>query len=597
MASTPPVLNTIAVSKLRCDREKPACKRCCRLSADCVYDPPRYGERRIDLKGYRFRADPTLIAGDGEISIPKETAVSWVQRFYDKQSTMGLLLPINKDFMLTIPSILDNPYVQVDIRVVILYYGTLNDGMLLSPGLSASEKKKYSLYFYRKNLQHLEYWQCQGQVNELNLHVAFWMAHEAYCQLDLDLSHRLHGYACQIARDLGLLQLDAETQIPFSSFNQISSWPPENLRPADNIDTVYRDVHRIYFWHILIRDDYLFQYHLYRSGNIDPGTWNVYLPDSSTRKSLSNINLDTEVYFEVSLHLVLIEHKYSEFEKSRVWRTSAGGPLNEAGQVKLRDMLLEVIAVLSEWQVEQLLSQVSSRVNACLYAHVIWRATSMIISFLRIQERNAVWPTEHNKKLEHEAACRSIKALQCLFDFDRGGLLWNLGHFKCFFAPCLGILFINILTTPSEQIAASDLALTLQVQTIVTWCANERRELRSLEMFLQTLNRYSQLVLQQRFPSVRPQAQTHRDWQRTLPQLILPADTGEPTSGQARNSNRRLPEGITACSYSEAEFEFLHARGIDVGELYNEPYRMVLVLEKDLLTEPDPHRHWWGFEP
>lgn len=71
--------------------------------------------------------------------------------------------------------------------------------------------------------------------------------------------------------------------------------------------------------------------------------------------------------------------------------------------------------------------QVASKVNAWLYAHLIWRATSMITSFLRFQSRSAVWPTENIKKLEHEAAHRSIRAMQRLFDFDQSGLYWSLG--------------------------------------------------------------------------------------------------------------------------------------------------------------------------
>lgn len=77
--------------------------------------------------------------------------------------------------MLTIPSIIDNPYVQVDVRVVILYYGALHHGMLLSPGLHIAEKSKYSLFFYRKTLQYMEQWLLQDNINELSLHVTFWM--------------------------------------------------------------------------------------------------------------------------------------------------------------------------------------------------------------------------------------------------------------------------------------------------------------------------------------------------------------------------------------------------------------------------------------
>jgi hypothetical protein len=101
--------------------------------------------------------------------------LSSVSALYDNLSTLGLLLAISKDFMLTIPSILDNPYVQVDVRVIILYYGALHHGMLLSSGFSVSEKNKYSLFFYRKTLRYMEHWLLQDNVTELGLHVAFWM--------------------------------------------------------------------------------------------------------------------------------------------------------------------------------------------------------------------------------------------------------------------------------------------------------------------------------------------------------------------------------------------------------------------------------------
>jgi hypothetical protein len=164
-------------------------------------------------------------------------------------------------------------------------------------------------------------------------------------------------------------------------------------------------------------------------------------------------------------------------------------------------------------------------------------------------------------------------------------------YFKCFFTPCLGVLFGNILTSTSKELAASDLALTLWVQTIVSTCAEGRHELKSLEMFLQTLNHYAQLVLQQIWPSLRPQAQTRLDSQSSPP-----TDTGDPGARQAISSDTRLPGSVIASSLHKDEFEFLDSYAIDVAELSNAPYQTVLALEKSILTEPDPHRQWWTFE-
>lgn len=171
--------------------------------------------------------------------------------------------------------------------------------------------------------------------------------HEAYSQLDFDLAHRLHGHGCQIARDLGLLQLDADT--PSFALGTNSVQPPRNPRwPLDTMGTVYRDVHRIYFWHILITNDFSFRHHLYRSNSIESGTWKVDLPDFSTRQSLSDINKDTEIYFDASLRLSVIELKYSELENDITLRASADRLVSEPDKVKIEEMLLEIHAVLCE---------------------------------------------------------------------------------------------------------------------------------------------------------------------------------------------------------------------------------------------------------
>ena len=77
--------------------------------------------------------------------------------------------------MLTIPFIVDSPFVQIDVRVLILYYGALHQGMLLTPGTNTDKKSEYSILLYRRALYLMEHWQRQDQINELSLHVAFWM--------------------------------------------------------------------------------------------------------------------------------------------------------------------------------------------------------------------------------------------------------------------------------------------------------------------------------------------------------------------------------------------------------------------------------------
>lgn len=69
----------------------------------------------------------------------------------------------------------------------------------------------------------------------------------------------------------------------------------------------------------------------------------------------------------------------------------------------------------------------ASLIHAYLYAKLIWDASSMITSFLRIQPRSPTWPPDNGSKLELDAARRSITAAQRLFELDPNGPCWHLG--------------------------------------------------------------------------------------------------------------------------------------------------------------------------
>jgi hypothetical protein len=117
------------------------------------------------------------------------------------------------------------------------------------------------------------------------------------------------------------------------------------------MDTVYRGVHRIYFWQILMMYDGLFRHNLYRRGNIEIGTWKVSIPDLSTWRTFSDGDRDTQVYFEVSLRLARISLRYSEMQGNMDLRLGSDGMLDVSGRAEVMDLVLEVGAVLSEWNI------------------------------------------------------------------------------------------------------------------------------------------------------------------------------------------------------------------------------------------------------
>jgi hypothetical protein len=172
---------------------------------------------------------------------------------------------------------------------------------------------------------------------------------------------------------------------------------------------------------------------------------------------------------------------------------------------------------------------------------------------------------------------------------DLNHLFGYIRYFKCFFSPCLGVFFGNILTSTSKEPAVADLALTSWVQTIVSKVGEGRHELRPLELFLQTLNHYARISLQQKFPSFRSQAHTQLDSPSSLPIDMQVSGAKQGTSYTG------LPGPLVTDSLHKDEVEFLNGHGIAISDLYKEPYQTILALQKSILTEPDPHRQWWSF--
>ncbi|BCS29601.1 uncharacterized protein APUU_71171S [Aspergillus puulaauensis] len=541
---------------------------------------------QMSLKGYRFSSYSTETGLEEKLPISPETAKSWLQMLYDNQNSLGILLPIARDFMLTIPSIVDNPYVQIDVRVLILYYGALHQGMLLTPGIDTVKKSEYSILLYRRALHLMEDWQREEQINELSLHVAFWMTFETYSQSDFDLSHRLHRCACDIARALGLLDLDS---IDGSAITPASSQPV-------NMDTVYRGVHRIYFWQILMMFDNLFRNNLYRAGSIEMGTWKVSLPDLSTWRSFNDGDRHAQVYFEVSLRLARISLKHSELRSSMDLRSGEDGMLDASAQAEVMNLVLEISAVISDWNVEPLLMQASSTIHASLYAKLIFDATSMITSSLRIQPQGASWPPEHGAELELDAARRSITAVQRLFELDPNVICWHLGYFKSYITPCIGIIFKSTLTTDAEETATSNITLILWIDLVLTDWESIRKELNSMKRFVQTLRRFTHTFVQQKFRGTQTEhgyeepSALSEAMRRGVVEDILDV------AWQTSESRSPLPGSPTTELLGEDELRFLHERGVDLQQLYNDPCQAILELEKSILTEPDPHRGWWTFD-
>ena len=110
-------------------------------------------------------------------------------------------------------------------------------------------------------------------------------------------------------------------------------------------------------------------------------------------------------------------------------------------------------------------------------------------------------------------------------------------------------------------------------------------------MYLRTLNHYALNKLREKWPDFRPKTEAHLDWQSSSS-----TTTKNPRSTQVIVSDASLSENSGTGPLHEDELEFLDRYGISIAGLSDEPFQTVLSLEKCILCETDPHRHWWTFE-
>lgn len=57
----------------------------------------------------------------------------WTQVYYETYKFEGFRIPFEKDFILSLPDLLQNPHVQLDPTIRIVYYNVLFQGFLMDP--------------------------------------------------------------------------------------------------------------------------------------------------------------------------------------------------------------------------------------------------------------------------------------------------------------------------------------------------------------------------------------------------------------------------------------------------------------------------------
>jgi hypothetical protein len=200
---------------------------------------------------------------------------------------------------------------------------------------------------YRTSIELVDSWLEQLKNTPEELFAAFLMISMTLEGCNSELSWKIFGHACSIARNLGYLSIDGN---PKRLDGPIC--PPQEF--SEDRNEVRRNRMRFEFWHLL-RTDCLFRLSFGKPALLPEGSWAVNLPDPSITGVDDASTHFIQIHFLALMRLTLVVLKYLDL-------VNADSDQNAATyDSSLDDLAIEVEAILSDWNV------VSHRVCSVLW--------------------------------------------------------------------------------------------------------------------------------------------------------------------------------------------------------------------------------------
>jgi len=150
-----------------------------------------------------------------------------------------------------------------------------------------------------------------------------------------ELSWKIFGQACTIAKALGYFSVDENPALPDN--------------PTKKDTEVEKNRKRFEFWHLL-RTDCLFRLSFGKPACIQRGSWTVNLPDPSINGVENESTRFIQIHFLASMRLNLIALKYLELVDSKP------DPETEAYDKTIDNLIAEVQSIMSDWNTVRCMS-------------------------------------------------------------------------------------------------------------------------------------------------------------------------------------------------------------------------------------------------
>ncbi|KAE8418564.1 fungal-specific transcription factor [Aspergillus pseudocaelatus] len=387
--------------------------------------------------------------------ITKEMAKRWVKSYYEAYQFEGFRVPLEKSFVMSIPDLLEIPHVHMDSTLKIIYYNILLQGIILDseylPG-----RGKIIQYLYQSSMMLVDDWLCHIENTLPNMFAAFVMISMTLEGCNSEMSWKIFGYACNIARALGFFSVD----------EQSDGQDPQSVSHSSSESEVDKNRKRFEFWHLL-RMDCLFRLSFGKPALIPGGSWTVNFPDPTITGVDDASTRFIQIHFLASMRLTLTLLKYLDLDVEMHQDTDVSDQALDA-------LIAEVQAIMSDWNAEELFNSATNHVDTWFSADILFSSYKMLIVFTQSKRCNQ--SSQFLPRHTVDVARKSLKMFQSLMSAELhaywGISLILLHQFIPFFILCADIIGSH------RYELEDDFILVSWLNDFVDKAAEERPELR-----------------------------------------------------------------------------------------------------------------------
>lgn len=293
--------------------------------------------------------------------ISKDMAMRWIDIYYGAYQFEGFRVPLEKSFLMSMPDLLEMRHVHLDSTLKIIYYNILLQGLLQDPE-SHDGKGKAVQYLYHRSMMLVDDWIGQIENTPQDMFAAFVMISLTLEGCNSEMSWKILGYACTIARALGYFSVDEHPE-------EQNSWLAS---PGNCESEVDKNRKRFEFWHLL-RMDCLFRLSFGKPALIPSGSWTVNFPDPTITGIDDASTRFIQIHFLASMRLTLVLMRYLDLVD--------GGMVQDTDMYDkaLDGLIAEVQSIMSDWSAEELLSTTTNHVDTWFCVDILFTSYKMLI--------------------------------------------------------------------------------------------------------------------------------------------------------------------------------------------------------------------------